>query len=176
MPSRRWWRLPVDEQPIGTIRPHMKQGDLKVNMTERWSGKQNEWLGSPHFSIELLSQQMKRAGRRTYISLNWSPRRGAVQVPWARLLYNCQSHRLITDRWFEMFFVPISWKQFHTMVVFLGQDPSEQVDCHYLCINLLPPALLTPDSSKYLPLPEASDCPMYKVALTLNLWWRDKEN
>lgn len=63
-------QLPVGKWLNGTIRPRLRQGDPKVNMSERWSGKLNKWSGSLRFSIELLSQQMRRGGYCTYISLN----------------------------------------------------------------------------------------------------------
>ena len=62
-------QLPVGKQLNGTIRPRMRQGDPKVNMSERWSGKLNKWSGSLRSSIELLSQQMRRVGCCTYISV-----------------------------------------------------------------------------------------------------------
>lgn len=46
-------QFPVGKQLNGTIRPQLRQGDPKVNVSERWSGKLNKWSGALHFSVEL---------------------------------------------------------------------------------------------------------------------------
>lgn len=55
-------QLPVGKQLNGTIRPWRRQGDLKVNMSERWRGKLNKRSGALCFSVEPWTHQMKREG------------------------------------------------------------------------------------------------------------------
>lgn len=62
-------QLPVGKQLNGTIRPWLRQGDLKVNVSERWRGKRNKRSGALCLSVQLWGHQMRREGYYTYISL-----------------------------------------------------------------------------------------------------------
>lgn len=72
-----------------------EEGDLKVNMSERWRGKLNKRSGALCFSVELWTHQMRREGRGGVLFISLGRLRGLL---YSVIRLKCNGDLLITDR------------------------------------------------------------------------------